>query len=154
MSIAYPIDDRRISPSASRSRTLNLGDWVQFLAPPAFVPVVSLHDEFSEYEAYDVEDWDGYGAAPISIVTVNAARSFKRMLPRDTPLPDIAPGGDGTVGFEWRFGPPGEHCFVLVDVGPADLITARKINEDGAVKAFAPTRLDRSGRALIRQLFP
>ena len=154
MSVAYAIDNKRFSSSAPQNRTLSLkSDWIEFLAPPVSIRVVDLHDEFSEYEMYAVEDWDGYGADPISIQTVQAARGFKRMLARETPEPDVAPGSDGTIGFEWRFGPPEERRFLLIDIGPADQVTARRIAEDGTVRASAPTSVDQGGRALIDQLF-
>jgi hypothetical protein len=53
------------------------------LAPVGFVPrgffyhiIPSAPDRFTDYELYDVDDWDGYGALSISRETVENARRF------------------------------------------------------------------------------
>jgi hypothetical protein len=94
------------------------------------VPQTGLHepselttnDEFSEFELYDISDWDGYGADPITASTIATARSFYRMLPRILPPPDIAPGADGTIGFEWRLGSKETYKLFFVDIGPGEYI--------------------------------
>jgi hypothetical protein len=57
--------------------------------------------ELSGYEDYNSANWDGYGAQPVKPETLNVARIIAAMLREP---PDIAPGGDGSIGFEWVSG--------------------------------------------------
>jgi hypothetical protein len=112
-------------------------------------------DLFTEFEVYDVQNWDGEDAEPIIHETVEAARQFNQFLPRELSPPDIAPGADGTIGFEWREGPRDHRTYVIVEVGPGDIIRARRISEAGQVSRFAPVTA-RSGSVahLLSMLFP
>ncbi|MBR0848328.1 hypothetical protein JQ543_11310 [Bradyrhizobium diazoefficiens] len=126
---------------------------MQPIASGKYSAVSVVDDGFTEYEAYSEPDWDGYGAKPITIETVRAARSFSRLLPADGPQPDVAPGADGTIGFEWRFGPMPDREFVLIDVGPGTRIVARRISANGRVWPFAPTTITTGAKALIQEIF-
>jgi hypothetical protein len=155
MILEYPITGNPYSTASLPFRTGLfdvIGEGVRSIGA-TYYPVNSTSDEFDEYETYDLPDWDGYGAEPIARETVQAARGFKRLLPMDAPQPDIAPGGDGTIGFEWRLGAPADMCLILVDVGPGNLITARRIDETGNIERFPVTHLETSARALVKQLF-
>jgi hypothetical protein len=110
-------------------------------------------DEFSSFESYDIDDWDGYGAKPITADTVKAARSFRNMFDRDIPQADIAPGADGTIGFEWRLGVSDKSTRILIDVGPGGRVFARRIDEQGHVTKFSPTRVETAARQLLREIF-
>ena len=57
---------------------------------------------YFEYEKYNSPDWDGYGAEPISPETVKLGRAIYDLL--NGQRPDDAPGGDGSIAFEWRNG--------------------------------------------------
>ena len=155
MSLAYPVDDYRVSttPLWEHGWRYPFGQLARAFGAARYPSTSPVPDEFSEYELYDVRDWDGYDAAPITSETVQTARSFKLLLPREAPEPDIAPGGDGTIGFEWRFGSPEHRSLILVDVGPGDLITARRVDEAGRIERVQPTQLGTGARALIDQLF-
>lgn len=118
-----------------------------------YTPVPRTPGRFSEYELYDVDDWDGYGAVPISRETVESARRFFLQIPRRFDYVDIAPGSDGTIGFEWRFGTGLNLSFVLIDVGPGELVSARKIDSSGKITPFLPTRVGAGSDSLISQLF-
>jgi hypothetical protein len=152
MSLAYPVDDHRISTAS-----LWPFDWFsrlpQGVGASRYPSTTPAADEFSEYELYHISDWDGYGAQPITSETVQTARSFKLLLPMDAPQPDIAPGGDGTIGFEWRSGSPGNRSLILVDIGPGDLIVARRVDEAGRIERLQPAHLGTGVRQLIAQLF-
>jgi hypothetical protein len=117
-----------------------------------YTPVPRTPDRFSDYELYDVDDWDGYGALPISRETVESARRFSLQIPRRFDYGDIAPGSDGTIGFEWRFGSGLNLSFVLIDVGPEDIVCARKIDPGGKITSFS-TRVGIGADSLISQLF-
>jgi hypothetical protein len=53
------------------------------------------------YEAYNVENWDGYNADPITPETLGFAQKIAALIEQK---PDDAPGGDGSVCWEWRTG--------------------------------------------------
>ncbi|WP_154073519.1 hypothetical protein [Bradyrhizobium erythrophlei] len=110
-------------------------------------------DEFTSFESYDIEDWDGYGAQPITADTVRAARSFKRLFDQNTPPADIAPGADGTIGFEWRLGVSGAPVRILIDVGPGGRVFARRIDENGKTTQFDTTRVETAARQLLHEIF-
>jgi hypothetical protein len=110
-------------------------------------------DRFTDYEFYDVDDWDGYGALPISRETVESARRFFLQIPRRFDYVDIAPGSDGTIGFEWRFGTDRNRSFVLIDVGPGKVFSGRKIDPGGKITPFVTTRVGTRTESLIFQLF-
>jgi hypothetical protein len=112
-----------------------------------------MSDRFTDYEFYDVDDWDGYGALPISRETVESARQFFLQIPRRFDYVDIAPGADGTIGFEWRFGTGNNRSFVLIDVGPGDVLSARKIDPRGKTTSFIPAQVGVGMESLISKLF-
>lgn len=53
------------------------------------------------YEDYNVRNWDGYDAEPIKPETLAFAQKIAAMLEQK---PDDAPGGDGSICWEWRSG--------------------------------------------------
>jgi hypothetical protein len=116
-------------------------------------PLPRAPDRFTDYELYDVDDWDGYGALPISRETVENARRFFLQIPRRFDYVDIAPGSDGTIGFEWRFGTGLNLSFVLIDVGPGDLVSARKIDPSGKITSFPLTHVGICSDNILSQLF-
>ena len=48
------------------------------------------------------DNWDGYGARPITSQAYFEALRFIDLLPDDLPLPDVVPEPRGQIGFEWR----------------------------------------------------
>ena len=51
------------------------------------------------------ENWDGYGAAPISEQTRDNALRFVNLIeaaPYGLPAPEICPNPNGTISFEWE----------------------------------------------------
>ncbi|MBI5970337.1 MAG: hypothetical protein HY884_04215 [Deltaproteobacteria bacterium] len=47
------------------------------------------------------ENWDGYGAKPITLIAYIEAEKFINLLPSSIPLPEIVPELTGEIGFEW-----------------------------------------------------
>jgi hypothetical protein len=85
--------------------------------------------DFLEYMS---PDWDGFGAIAISLDTIENARRLLDLSDPSLPTPDIAPGADGTIGFEWIFeGRPIKK--VYIDVGPGDRFRAYRRLSSGAV---------------------
>lgn len=70
----------------------------------------------AEYDMYNVPDWDGYGAHPITPETVAFARAMLSAIPEEAKPPHVAPGPDGTIGLEWIKRKPDRKLFV--DLGP------------------------------------
>lgn len=68
------------------------------------------------YEGYNCRNWDGYDAEPISPETLAYARKLLEIMPDTLGWPDIAPGGDGSIGFEWE--PAGTAKKLCFDVDP------------------------------------
>jgi hypothetical protein len=56
-------------------------------------------------EKYAVENWDGYGAEVIDILSCVGAILFSQMLPDNLPLPEIYVDPDGEITFEWYLKP-------------------------------------------------
>jgi len=67
-----------------------------------------------------VENWDGYGAGPVSEATRYYARQFVRMLPTSMPIPEISAEPDGEIAFEWHRGRSGVFS---ISVGGSDELT-------------------------------
>lgn len=57
------------------------------------------------FEEASRPNWDGYGAYPVSGITVAHARAFLDLLPSTLPRPEISPHPDGELAFEWSFAP-------------------------------------------------
>lgn len=53
---------------------------------------------------YSQENWDGYGARPISELALKDAERFIRMLPEFADLPDMSPMPEGDIALEWYGG--------------------------------------------------
>lgn len=116
-------------------------------------PATTAADEFTEYESYNSAGWDGFDAQAISAETIREARNFALLLPRELGPADVAPGADGTIGFEWRTGSGDQREITIVDVGPGDRVVARRLFSTGKTAAYEPTTMRTGAAALIGQLF-
>ena len=47
------------------------------------------------------ENWDGYGASPITQLNLDQARVFIKNLPEGILPPEVTPSPDGAVAFDW-----------------------------------------------------
>ena len=66
---------------------------------------VALRELAELYRECSKEDWDGYGALPISREVYSEAIRFLRAWWRlSLPVPEIGPEPEGDIGFEWNFG--------------------------------------------------
>jgi hypothetical protein len=141
------------STKRERWSTLWIGDylaptpfWARFsYGPSALVfagavqhlPVgeVVVDPFFGWEEEYGAADWDGFGAEPISAETIAAARKFYSLLPQEAATPEVAPGADGAIGFEWIFN-EGPVRKLFVDVGPSTTWSAYCRLANGATGGF------------------
>lgn len=54
--------------------------------------------DMDDFASYDIPDWDGYGAEPITAETLALARQVEAILP----IPgDVVPGADGSIAWLW-----------------------------------------------------
>lgn len=75
------------------------------------------------YEDYNVSNWDAYGADPITPETLAFAQKLAALLEQK---PDDAPGGDGSICWEWR---SGDDILCLDVQGPGDFRVYGRIGE-------------------------
>jgi hypothetical protein len=61
----------------------------------------ALHALSEIYLEYSQENWDGYGAAPISPGAYEEAKKLLRLLPPYIRMPDILVEPAGDIAFEW-----------------------------------------------------
>ncbi len=64
-----------------------------------------------------MENWDGYGAWPVSPGSVRVAVAFVNALPRGVRIPDIGACGDGLISAEWCAGPDRQISMDFADGG-------------------------------------
>lgn len=65
-------------------------------------------------------NWDGYGAAKVSVKAKESAQRFTDSLPVDLPQPDPVPAPDGDISLCWDFGP--DRMFT-VSIDAADIVS-------------------------------
>lgn len=61
--------------------------------------MAELAETVASFNEYDFEDWDGNGGRSIKSQTVGLARSIAEAIEMGG---NAAPGGDGSIGFEFR----------------------------------------------------
>ncbi len=53
------------------------------------------------FEDAAVPNWDGFGARPVALATLEKAKAFLAALPPDMPSPEISADPDGEIAFDW-----------------------------------------------------
>jgi hypothetical protein len=97
-------------------------------------------DPLAGFEEYDFSGWDGERAEPIQAATIRNARrffDFLLTLPREGTAPNVSPGADGTIGFEWR-PPSGGLKKLFVEIRPDDTVRAYWVYRDGQMEKRPP----------------
>jgi len=87
-----------------------------------------MSDLLAGYDTLCHFGWDGYGAMPITAQTIATARRAMRLFPSAWGDVHPAPGGDGSIGFEFS------ACPHWVDVKGRRVSTYRR-----ARAALSPT---------------
>lgn len=88
---------------------------------------LGLHLEEALDSLYEVrqecaeEDWDGYGALPVSEGAYYEAKKLLQLLPSSIPMPELLPEPSGDIGLEWR---KGRNHFVVSASGNNELTFA------------------------------
>ncbi len=84
-------------------------------------PKVKANDPFEGFDSYAEANWDGIDAMPVLPETLATARALYRFIEpelRSVKKPNIAPGSDGTIGFEWHYrGAEIKKLFIEVQIG-------------------------------------
>jgi hypothetical protein len=108
---------------------------------PTNKPVV---DPFEGFEQYSEPNWDGFDALPILSRTIADARKLYRFIEPDLrrlKRPNIAPGSDGNIGFEWYYR-GGEIKKIFIEVQPQGKVRGYCVRASGAIEKLRPTDLD------------
>ena len=97
----------------------------------------ALLNEFTQLP----ENWNSYGASPISDDVAKEAKQVLRAAIRfGLPKPGVSPGGDGSVDLEWAAGSAELHICIHPDTEPTYLLVGGEADEiDGVLSTVAPT---------------
>ena len=112
----------------------------------------AANDPLARFEKYSVANWDGYGAEAITKETLDAAREFLILLPKDFGDPEIAPGSDGIIALEW-LPETGPFRKLFIDIGPGPLWSAYYRRADGEKRTLPHRRIDGTTRGTLEDLF-
>jgi hypothetical protein len=120
--------------------------WLQRMEPEV--------DLLAGYEQYEKENWDGYGAKPITEATRTFASKLMKLLPTTLGTPDVAPAGDGSIALEWI---PEHRTHKLdklyLDIGPGEEWTAYWRLRDGTFDTIDNEGTNLATRAILQHLF-
>lgn len=138
--IAIDIDTTHIAtPVAFYQQEQSLSPYMQkptkdflsiFSRNSLWAEVASAKAKIQEFGSMK-DGWDGYGALPISAVTVENSNGAMDLLLRFAPVPDIVPNSNGTISFEWETA----HGFAHLEIGKTRFSFYLKL------RAGAPTSL-------------
>jgi hypothetical protein len=112
------------------------------------------NDKITErFSRYNRENWDGYGADPITPETISAARKFVKMLPKNLGEPEMAPGSDGIIALEWLFNEPHPLRKLFIDIGPGSVWSAYFRRADGAKRSIPQQPIANHTKQELEALF-
>ena len=98
----YPINSG-VSPESitvrNRLREVRRENWQSYTMGLRLA--VLLDNLIEVFKECSEENWDGYGAKPITSKVYSEALNLIALLPLSLPFPDIVPEPDGSIGFEW-----------------------------------------------------
>jgi hypothetical protein len=113
---------------------------------------ILLDDPLSSFTAYNNPNWDGFDAEPITSETVAVARRLASLIPAAYGEADIAPGADGTIGFEWH-PETGPIRKLYIDIGPGTRWSAYWQRRGGASNRVPEQHVDAKFEATIKSFF-
>ncbi|MFQ5638905.1 MAG: hypothetical protein ACE5IR_13040 [bacterium] len=65
----------------------------------------SINELYQVYGECHQANWDGYGAAPVSVRAFQLAHEFLEALPLGSPAPSVGAEPDGQITLEWYYSP-------------------------------------------------
>jgi hypothetical protein len=111
-------------------------------------------DPLEGYEQYQIEDWDGFGAEPITASTLACARRLMQVIPTSLGYPDIAPAADGTIALEWI---PDDATHKLdklfLDIGPGEVWRAYWMLRTGQFGRLPQAGFSEASKTVLELLF-
>lgn len=152
--VLMPID-RQHATSSGGANTMHFQTtyWASATVTTEILPKEAVVEEpFFGYEAYADEDWDGLGARSITADVLIAARKLSSRLPAQFSAPHIAPGADGSIGFEWHFA-SGWVRKVFIDILPDLSVRAYRSDRNGQNKTYHVASVGQA-EGLFSSLFP
>jgi hypothetical protein len=109
-------------------------------------------ESLADYDAYAVDNWDGYDALPITTETLHAARSILKSLPKTFGDPVCSPGADGSIVFEW-LKDDGPLRKLFIDIGPGRTWKAYWRLANGKIGSIPRKRITISTTPEFQKLF-
>jgi hypothetical protein len=109
-------------------------------------------EPLADYDAYAVDNWDGYDALPITPETLHGARSILKSLPKTFGDPVCSPGADGSIVFEW-LKDDGPLRKLFVDIGPGRTWKAYWRLSNGQIGTISRKRITISTIPELQKLF-
>jgi hypothetical protein len=113
---------------------------------------VQTFDQLADYDAYAVDNWDGYDALPITPETLHAARSILKSLPKTFGDSVCSPGADGSIVFEW-LKDDGPLRKLFIDIGPGRTWKAYWRLANGKIGTIPRKRITISTIPQLQELF-
>jgi len=109
-------------------------------------------EPLADYDAYAVDNWDGYDALAITTETLHAARPILKSLPKTFGDPVCSPGADGSIVFEW-LKDDGPLRKLFIDIGPGRTCKAYWRLASGKIGTIARKRITISTIPQLQKLF-
>ena len=109
-------------------------------------------EPLADYDAYAVDNWDGYDALPITTETLHAARSILKSLPKTFGDPVCSPGADGSIVLEW-LKDDGPLRKLFIDIGPGRTWKAYWRLANGKIGTIPRNRITISTIPQLQKLF-
>lgn len=131
VSSAFQDEVPNFIPSESRTSSLPLRVVRVRVTHPRSRWVADLKDRFDELTALP-RGWDGYAGRPVSFTCAQfAANLLERLFVDGVPAPQIVPGGDGTLQFEWH---RNQYDVEIGVLAPYDVLAVRRDHRTGSVR--------------------
>lgn len=126
-------------------------DWKRDLAGSVVLygPQAEAREALEEvYVETKEANWDGYGALSVGPETYDAATRFLEALPWGIPAPEVSAEPDGSISFEWFYGP---RRVISISVNPHHRL-AYAILDGGDQSHGAATFFDQIPDRIIREI--
>ena len=121
------------------------------IVDPLYVTLESISETWRECSN---ENWDGYGAQPISHYTYMEAIIFLTLIPPSVPMPEVVPEPAGEIAFEWY---KGKGRVFVASVGGQNVIKYAGLfgenNKAHGTESFHNGELPKNIVSYIRRVF-